>query len=325
MRFTAAIVPFYRGEAYIGPCIESLVANGIPARHIYLVDNGPAEGSLAAVQRTHPELKIIRTKPRLGFGRASNIGAEAALKDGADLLLLTNQDTILDSGCIARLGEAMDEDPELVIVAPLNYTYGFEGMEDSYVKYFLSQNPSLIADALARSLAGVYAVEKVVGSCFMVRAQCVRELGLFDEIYFMYSEDEDLCRRYRLAGMRLALVPTARVAHAHSLTSPKDPEKIDLWTRRSQLVFILKDTTRPLWKCFGRAIHSATEEYFRSAARLDVRRLCQLVKEDIFELTRLGALLDSRREERRILRQHGHNSASTKSPCESIALAQKES
>jgi GT2 family glycosyltransferase len=301
MSSIAIVIPFYNGETYIGKCVDSIMANGVPATQVYIVDNSPRQGALAEIHAKVPGLKVIRTEVGLGFGRACNVGITAALDDGASKVLITNQDTILGKDSVGLLSQALDEYQGFSILAPLNYTYGFEGIEDLYVKYFLSQCPHLVSDAVSGKLSAVYSVQNVVGACFVIRAQCIRELGLFDELYFMYREDDDLCRRYRLAGRRLGVVPAARVAHAHSLTSDTKERSIERWTRQSRQLFVLKDITEPFWKCVGRVAFAAASDYVRCAAKFEVRELLCFVWSDLRDAVRIGSIIDGRQRERALL------------------------
>jgi GT2 family glycosyltransferase len=244
-------------------------------------------------------ITIVDAQAQIGFGRASNIGAERAIRDGAEVLVVHNQDIIVNIHCYEELLSPLIDDPSIAITAPLLYTYDFAGVDPVYIKYFLSQCPMLLYDALNRSMAATYDVETIFGACFAVRVETIQAYGLFDPLYFMYAEDEDLCRRLRYAQKRVCIAPKATVAHMHSnrLGNQEGASRRQLWKRRSDATYRLKDLENRFMHNALAVIRDRALDYARSLATLNILQVGQYLSEDTDLVCKLPHILASRRRE----------------------------
>ncbi|MBL9167538.1 MAG: glycosyltransferase family 2 protein [Verrucomicrobiales bacterium] len=293
----AVVIPYYHGKDFIQSCLRSILANGIRASRIYIVENSVRRGELASLAVEFPEVHVLEAPPRLGFGKACNLGARTAISDGAVMVAILNQDLVVGDQCLTRLVRSLYADPRLAITAPLNFSHDFREMEGFYVKHYLSECPSLVKDAIEGNLRTTYAVPKVMGSSFVVRADVVERLGLFDEIYFMYCEDDDLCRRYIAAGLGLALVSDAAVGHAHSHTNQDRDESIDVQERESRQVFLLKSSERSFLQNWIRVQRFNFLDYFKLVSSLRVGLLFSALGSDLRVLAKTSRIRTLRRRE----------------------------
>src|SRR3972149_12101418 len=92
----AIIVLNWNGKNDTLECLASIDKMDYPSIYVILVDNGSQDGSVAAIQRKFPEVMIVETKSNLGFAGGNNMGIRYALRNGAEYVLVLNNDTIVD-------------------------------------------------------------------------------------------------------------------------------------------------------------------------------------------------------------------------------------
>jgi N-acetylglucosaminyl-diphospho-decaprenol L-rhamnosyltransferase len=247
----SAVVVNYNAASVIGECIASLRAEGVA--EVIVADNASADGSRAVVG---DGAVWLPTGGNLGFGTGANRGAAAS--GGGGHLLICNPDLTLRPGAVQAMADVLDRDPGVGIVGPL--IENLDGTTYPSPRVF----PRL-TDSIGHALFGLFKpdnpftrryklldldrtraqpdVEWVSGSCFMARRQAWDELGGFDESYFMFAEDMDLCWRARAAGWRIAFEPAAAVVHAEGVSRGSHPYRMIVEHHRSLLKFVSRTTT----------------------------------------------------------------------------------
>ncbi|HVL31159.1 MAG TPA: glycosyltransferase [Solirubrobacteraceae bacterium] len=226
------IVVTYNNERQIAACLASLREDPATAGGIVVVDNASADATVAIVRERFPEVELVQTGANLGFGRACNVGARRAT---GDYLAFVNPDTVLDGHAISNLlafarrrpdggiwgGRAMRPD-------------GSPGIESVFAQPSLWGNlcfglglttllPRTVFDpeSLGRwQRDSVREVGVVCGLLMLVERDVWDRLGGFDEDFFMYAEDVDLCRRAAKLGYRPSMTPDAVVVHEGGGSSP---------------------------------------------------------------------------------------------------------
>jgi GT2 family glycosyltransferase len=221
---TVSIVNHEHREAVL----ESLRAleddDGRRARvEVIVVDNVSQDGSPGAIREAFPGVHVIARAQRAGYG--ANHNAALAVARGRHALLL-NDDTRVLPGAIDRLCAALDADAQVAVAAPCVRTPA------GTVEPTLWPRPSLRVDVLgalrreAPPVADGEAIGWAMGCALMVRTDAIRAVGGFDEAFFMYSEEIDLCTRLVDAGGRIASVPDAVVVHdGQASTGLESPER----------------------------------------------------------------------------------------------------
>ncbi len=247
----AVVVNYESGEALAG-CVGSLRAAG--ADEVVVVDNGSADGSVDRLRRQEPEASVITPGPNLGYGAAANRGAAATV---SAYVLVCNPDLVVSPGAVATLAEALDADPAAAIAGPLVRTP--EGGRYPSARRF----PSLV-DAAGHAVLGMFRPENrftrayqqadldgtggarpvdwVSGACLLVRRSAFEAIGGFDEAYFMYAEDVDLCWRAGRAGWSVLYVPAAEVTHRQGVSTARHPYRMIVAHHRSLLRFAGRST-----------------------------------------------------------------------------------
>lgn len=185
---------------------------------VFVVDNGSYDGSPQMVREKFPEVHLIENGENLGFAKANNIAMQ--LCQGRYLLLL-NSDAALTQNAIAILLKAAGEHPNAGILGPTlifpdgRIQRGYGGLPT-----LKSELVSLVGlDKLLKNRKAAGPGEDVVpagfvdGACQVVRRSSLDQIGLFDERFFFFSEEVDLCHRAHLGGWQVLHVPAARVIH----------------------------------------------------------------------------------------------------------------
>jgi GT2 family glycosyltransferase len=223
-------------------CLDSLARVLHPGLRTLLVDNGSTDGSETALRERFPHLAILQTGTNLGFAGGNNAGIRRALQDGADLVLLLNNDTTVDAGFASALVDAVQADPRAGMACP---------------KILLHDRPDVLWYAGASfhpwlgwgrhrghgqrdqgqfDLAGE--TGRPTGCALLVtRAFCER-VGLLREDFFCYAEDLEWGLRARSAGFSILYVPASRVWH-----------KVSRSTGGSRSVMAVRYQTRNLLAC----------------------------------------------------------------------------
>jgi len=219
-RRLAAVVLNYRTPGDTAVAIRSLRASRRAVDDILVVDNGSRDGSADALRRSCPDAVVIESDTNLGFAAGANLGIRQALDRGAGLVLLVNSDTIVPPDTIERLEAGLD-DPAIGIVAPVVLARERPSRVGSCGMRFTPATARMVhpeagADAAALDLPAIHPVDGVSGCAMLVRRDVFERAGLFDEGYFFFFEDLDLCLRAAGAGLKTACVTSALAWHEGS-------------------------------------------------------------------------------------------------------------
>jgi N-acetylglucosaminyl-diphospho-decaprenol L-rhamnosyltransferase len=211
------IVAYHSGE-FLRRCLTA-VADCAP--EIVVVDNGSPAGETEALCAAFANVRLIPLGRNEGFGRAANAGVRAC---GGRWILLLNPDAWPEDGAADRLLRFAEEDPRLGAAGPL--LFGADGRpQRSAIRPPLSAFSLAAWAAFPRVVSGLYGIwrgqgrvvpragEFLQASALLVRRAAFADVGGFDESFFMYGEDADLCARLREAGWGVAVCPEARFVH----------------------------------------------------------------------------------------------------------------
>ena len=251
---TAVVVVNYESGSVLASCVASLQREG-PAE-LVVVDNGSTDGSVGELRQRCPGIDVVDPGRNLGYGAAANRGVAAT---GSEFILVCNSDLWIAPGALAEMASALNADPTVAVVGPLIRTP--EGERYPSARQF----PSMI-DAAGHAMLGqfvpenrftrayqqadlvpavdtLWPVDWVSGACFLVRRSAFEQVGGFDEQYFMYAEDVDLCWRLGKAHWRVVYAPAAVVTHQQGVSTDRHPYRMIVEHHRSLLRFAVRSTS----------------------------------------------------------------------------------
>jgi GT2 family glycosyltransferase len=241
----AIIILNWNGWKDTVECLESLYQMDYRRFEIILVDNGSKDDSVQRIksyaagklgieskflkynQTNKPlklinppvkllspfsgELILIQNKENLGFARGVNVAMQLALRQQADYVLLLNNDIVVARNFISEMVKETQRDPRIGIAGPTIYCYDRPTTVD-----FAGENLSLwrvkgkeflIKTRKSRE------VDKIEGSCMLIRREVLDKVGLLYPKYWAYWEETDLCFRAKKAGYRVTYIPQAEIWH----------------------------------------------------------------------------------------------------------------
>lgn len=233
--------------------------------HVVVLDNASADGSADAIAQQYPQARLIRSNENLGFARGNNVAAREAR---GDFLLLLNSDTVILDHAIDKVVEFARSRPKVGIVGgrtlfadgTLNYT-SCHGRPTPWSLLCMGLGLSSLFRRSRlfdpESIGGwerdsVREVDAVTGCFLLIRRTLWEQLGGFDERFFMYGEETDLCLRAWGAGSRCVIYPDATLIHHGGKSErARGAKMIKLFKAKTQL---FQKHWRPGTQWFGGAM-----------------------------------------------------------------------
>jgi len=202
-------------------CLKSLRNNDYPNYQVVIIDNGSKEKP----QAPNPEIKIIYNKENLGFSGGNNVGIKYALEQGADYILLLNDDTLVSRDFLTKIVEAGESNKKFGILGPkiyfadqkekiwfaggqVNWLYN-KGIMRGYNEIDIGQYDS----------PEIQETDYITGCCLLIKRAVIEKIGLMPEDYFLYYEDTDWSLAAQGVGFKCIFVPRAKIWHKGSKSS----------------------------------------------------------------------------------------------------------
>jgi N-acetylglucosaminyl-diphospho-decaprenol L-rhamnosyltransferase len=222
-----AVVVTRNSASCLPVCLQSLLSSDYGNLKVVVVDNASSDATRSTVTDRFPSVELIALGSNRGFAAANNL-ALARVAPETDYAFLLNPDTRVGPLLVTSLVDAMDRHPDLGIVGPLQYAYAAtgplcQGPLNEWSRYILDRLGAHEFVDQARDLprygpsvadnVGIADVAFVQGSALMVRMAALRSAGMFDERFFCFYEEVDLCRRVRWAGHRVCVHTALGLEH----------------------------------------------------------------------------------------------------------------
>ena len=207
----SVIILNYNGFGYLKDCIASLRKQTYPNFKIIVCDNASKDGSAEFLTKNYTDITVIRNESNLGFAKGNNIAINYALKQGTNYIFLLNNDTEIEPDALTKLVETAESDESFGIAGPLvldlkdKKTFQEAGMSIDKFGFPMQEKGSKQA---------VSEVFFVSGCAMLVKRAVLQTVGGFDDDYFMFAEDLDLCWRAQLAGYKIIVNKASRIYHA---------------------------------------------------------------------------------------------------------------
>ena len=210
MRITA-IVLHYGAIDDTSDAVRSLLASSVPSDVIVVNNDCPGSADVMRFPDRPEAVRVIEAETNRGFASGVNLGIRAALERGAEAVFLLNNDAVVEPDTLAELRAAAQERPEFGILAPVVY---YADARDQVWSAGWRRRPARLLTPLS-TLSGRRSAEadSVAGCAMLIRRSALDRIGLFDERFFLYYEDVDLCRRAWAAGIRVGVVSAASAYH----------------------------------------------------------------------------------------------------------------
>lgn len=201
-------------------CLDSLAKLDYPASRLLVVDNGSSDDSVERIKRSHPEVPVLAAEENRGFSAGNNLGLRHAISNGADYVWVLNNDTTVDPESLSQLVRLAERDPRVGAVGSVL----FDMSRPDHVQVWGGGHVKMFSGrSVHRRRRGRLAY--ITGGSMLLRVEALQEVGLFDEGFFMYWEDADLCFRLRRAGWGLAVAEKSHVWHKESATARRRTRK----------------------------------------------------------------------------------------------------
>jgi GT2 family glycosyltransferase len=184
-------------------CVEALVESLASFSRIIIVDNGSSDGCPQKVSDMIPRAHLIQSQRNLGFGAANNLALDTVKTPYA---LLLNPDCIVSASEIEHLLSVATAYPDAAVIAPQLVRAG--GLYEISYRW-----PTGTWRSTGPIASGACCVGFVSGAAMLLNMAVMREIGFFDERFFLYYEDEDLCQRVFSAKRQIIVAPEARFTH----------------------------------------------------------------------------------------------------------------
>lgn len=231
------IIVNYKSKGLTLNCLKSIEEAdfGKLEYEVLVVDNNSGDQLAEIIAWQYPKVTFIQNEVNRGMGAGNNVGLRRAR---GTYLVIMNPDTLAFPDTFTALYEFMEAHPEVGIVGPQQFNpdrtvqasrYRFpKVLTLLYRRTFLGRftfAKKAISNFLLEDVKSeeTHEVDWLLGSCLFIRATALKEVGLFDERFFLYFEDTDLCRRFWQKKWRVMYYPAARIIHNHNRASADHP------------------------------------------------------------------------------------------------------
>lgn len=236
-------------------CLESLEKINYQNYEIVVVDNSSKDDSVPQIKKYLSESKFQNLKfkvqnSNLGFAGGSNKGIEYAVKNGADYILLLNNDTLVEPDFLNEMVKIGEGDKKIGLIGPKIYFYPPENpprawfcggkinwlkTRGSHIKHGLSEKPEIPKTS-----------DYLTGCCLLIKRKVIEKIGGLSEEYFLYYEDTDYCLRAQKFGWQCVYAPSAVIWHKISRSAKEFSPSYIYYHTRNGLMLARKNN--PFWK-----------------------------------------------------------------------------
>lgn len=247
------IIVNYKTKNLLEQCLNSIYSeNYYFSCGVFVVDNNSKDSSIEMVKKKFPQVKLIENRINSGFAAANN---QALTRSNARYFLLINPDTVVLPDSLNVMMEFMDEHPEAGIAGCklLNPDHSLQyscRKFSTLVTFFLRgihfdslfPNTTILRKYMMFDWDHneVREVDWVLGSCMMVRRKAIEQVGLLDENFVLYFEDQDWCYRMWKHGWKIYYVPQAQMIHYYQRRSAKQFLNVLTWTHIKSMLYFFK-------------------------------------------------------------------------------------
>lgn len=276
----AVIIVNYNTEDLTRNCLDSVFAAAQPKEgmQVVVVDNGSKDGSVAMLKKyakKQPSLLVIESSENLGFAKGNNVGVDAS---DARYVLFLNSDTVVKRYSLVKPLKFLKSHPKVGAVTiklflkdgsidydnhrgfptPWTALTKFSGLANLFPKSMLFNSYHLAF----RNLNKIHQIPVAAGSYMMMPTKLFRQIGMWDETYFFYGEDIDLCYRINNAGYKIIYYPKVSTLHLRGASSGLRKENArTAASNRANRLKVAKAST-DAWKIFYKKFYKKKYPFF---------------------------------------------------------------
>jgi len=223
-------------------CIESIKKQDYPGEiKVFVYDNETSTESVEALQKIMPEAELVLNKKNDGFAKGNNDCIKLALTQGYEYLILFNMDMIVEASAVRKMVEAAEVDEKNAVVQARVMLHPRTDLVNSLgnTTHFLGFGYCVgYKQKYEGKIIGLKEINYPSGSAVLFKRELLEKIGLFDEEFWMYNEDQDIGWRTWLAGYKCVLAPEAVVYHKYEFS--RSVSKY-YWMDRNRILVMLKN------------------------------------------------------------------------------------
>lgn len=241
------IIVTHNGSETVFECLQSLQKSML-IPNIIVVENASTDDTPEIIQK-FKNLVFLPQEKNIGFGQANNIGMKYALDHGADYVFLLNQDACVREDTLDTLVNFASENPQYGILSPIHLNGEGSAIDTKLVSYLNSGECNFLSDLFFSRTIVCYDVSFVNAAAWLISTDCVGKVGGFDDLFFMYGEDDDYCDRVLKFGYKIGIMPGSLIYHHRTGMRPK----MTAWEniiqqagyQASLIIAVIKKSRRP--------------------------------------------------------------------------------
>lgn len=254
---------------------QSLSSINADKYDVVVVDNASADNTAQIIEGNFPKVKLIRNSKNLGFGRANNI----VLKDAkTEFALLLNVDALITDQTIDKIIHLLKQNPQVAISCPIVHSAkSFDGDKTQGIPFLrINKKRNYSEDN------NFYYNQFVTGAGMFMNLELMRKVGFFDEGFFLYCEDNEICKRTIKKGYKTAIIKDTKLFHLSGQSSDSSGSPKVSWHKFgwSKLYY-----TQRIW---GRPV--ATLKAIRMILKLSIQMLKELINNGKASVQNIAAM-----------------------------------
>lgn len=265
------VIVSYNFERWIDRCLGSLRLSELRP-DVVVIDNASQDQTVRIVENRYPEVRLVKNKKNLGFGRANNIGIRLAIEENYEAVFLLNQDAWIDKNVLGTLAQLSKTHPQYGILSPTHLTGSGCKLECGFAAYAgLGENitKELFTPPYDMKLIPISFVN---AAFWWIPVLVLKKVGGFSSLFYHYGEDVDFVNRLHYHKYLVGYAPTVFACHdrEHRETSRA------AWFR-SEEVYLLSEYANinyPFYKAFGYGVLAGVKKAWQALRRKDGSGCC---------------------------------------------------
>ncbi len=231
----AVIVLNWNGKNHLEYCIPSILKTEYPDFKVIVVDNASADSSVQFLKENYPEVMVIRNRKNIAWAGGNNVGVRYAIKNSYDYVALVNNDIEVDPRWLSEAMKVAKSGKKIGGIGFKVYGEVRKGDYDAYSKDVKAKKPVNVSDT-----------DNIIGCALFLKTDVFKNLGLFDETYFIYCEETDFQARMTKAGYIRKKISVPIFHNSEGADWKKTPLKPAYLTIRNTIRYAFK--VEPFWK-----------------------------------------------------------------------------